>query len=50
MKTYYAILRTGNEKTGDSYFTFNRLTAAKHFAAKKLIPLKSWLKIYKVSK
>lgn len=50
MKRYYAILRACKEKTGDSYLGFSRLSAAKHFAAKKLISLKDWLKIYCVSK
>lgn len=50
MKKYFAILRSCNEKTGDSVVAFSRLSAAKHFAAKKLISLKNWLKIYSVSK
>lgn len=50
MKKYYSILRSVKEKTGDSYFGFSRLAAAKHFATKKLIALKDWLKIYSVSK
>lgn len=49
MKKYHAILRSCKEKT-DSVFSFSRLSAAKHFAAKKLISLKDWLKIYTVSK
>lgn len=50
MKKYFCILRSCSEKTGDSFFGFSRLSAAKHFAAKKLIAVKDWLKIYSVSK
>jgi len=50
MKKYCAILRSCNEKTGDCHYAFSRLAAAKYFAAKKLISLKDWLKIYQVTK
>jgi len=50
MKKYYCILRSCSEKTGDSYFGLSRLSAAKHFAAKKLIALKDWLKIYSITR
>jgi hypothetical protein len=47
---HLVILRCNNEKTGDWFLSSSRLEAAKYFAHKKRIPLKEWLKIYKLQK
>ena len=49
-KRYYVHLRCNDEKTGDYIDSSSRLVAAEHFANKKRIDLKDWLKIYKLSK
>ena len=48
MKKHYVYLRCNFEKTGDSIKSDSRLKSAKHFATKKQIPLKEWLKIYAI--
>lgn len=46
---YYSKLDSSTEAV-DRVFTTGRLAAAKHFAARKNLPLKDFLKIWTVSK
>ena len=50
MQKFYVHLKCNDELTGNSRIAPSRYLAAIHFANKKQISLKDWLKIYTIHK